>query len=117
MNLPSSKVYKCLDKKTLILGFEITDLFALMLVLAILSFITGNTAYKALFTWIPVAILGAVIRIAKRGKPDQFIIHWLKYQLTPGVYWGFFQAETINKFLLLKQQKRKDKINDNEHSC
>lgn len=103
MDLPNSKVYKCLDKKTLILGFEITDLFALMLVLAILSFVTGNTAYKAVFTWMPVMILGAVIRLAKRGKPDQFIIHWLKYQLTPGVYWGFFQAETPNAILNKKQ--------------
>jgi hypothetical protein len=114
MNLPTSKVYKCLDKKTLVLGFEIMDLFALMLLLATLNFFAGNSHYKIVFTWVPVAIIAAVLRIAKRGKADLFLVHWLKYHFSPKVYWGFFEATKPNELLRLQKLKKLKRKDDND---
>ena len=51
MGLKTSEVYRCLEKKTLIFGFEMLDLFAVFLVLAILNFVFSSVKYKALWTW------------------------------------------------------------------
>lgn len=51
--LKTSEVYKCLDKKTLIFGFEMLDLFLVFSVLAILNFVLSGVQWKFAFTWGP----------------------------------------------------------------
>ena len=46
MSLESSTVYKCLEKKTLILGFEVVDLLVMSILLCLLNFIFAESAFK-----------------------------------------------------------------------
>ena len=89
MDLVTRSMSKCLDKKLILFGFEIFDIFVIFLTLALLNFLFGNSNYKILLVWLPVAALAATLRLGKRGKPEKFILHWLKYQFKPGIYSAF----------------------------
>lgn len=99
MALKTSEVYRCLEKKTLVFGFEILDLFLVFAALAILNLLFGKLPYKFFLTWGPALALGAFLRIAKRGKPDNFLAHWLKFQFAPGVLSAFSLAPRRRRFL------------------
>lgn len=78
--------HKCLDKRLLLFGFEITDLFVLTLLLSFLSTIFGSTEWKLLTIWLPTGIVALVLRISKIGKPDNYLFHWIRFQLrTPSL--------------------------------
>lgn len=83
MGIRSTPVSKCLDKKLLVMGFEIPDLLAIFLTLSILNFIFGQTALKVPFVWAPAVLLAIALRLGKRGKPDNYLIHWLRFQIKP----------------------------------
>jgi hypothetical protein len=89
MALRTIPVHKCLDKRLLIFGFEITDLFVLTLLLSVLSTFFGNSDGKLFSIWLPTAIVALVLRLAKRGKPDNFLLHWIRFQLRPPVLFAF----------------------------
>ena len=36
-----------------------------------------------------VLALAALLRFGKRGKPDKFLIHWVRFQIRPGYYSAF----------------------------
>jgi hypothetical protein len=101
--IEQSQVYKCLEKKTLILGFELPDLFALSLLLCVLNFIFATSDLKFFFTFGPVALLGILLRIMKNGKADNYLLHWLRYHISPGIYRAFPLAGR-NEFLKIKQK-------------
>jgi hypothetical protein len=58
-------VSKCLDKKLTLFGFEVADVLAV-------------------FVWLPSAALALVLRYGKQGKPDKYLVHWLRFQIKPG---------------------------------
>lgn len=89
MELKVTPVSKCLDKKMMILGFEIPDLLFIFLTISVLNFLFGSTSLKWLFVWLPSASLALTIRLAKRGKPDNYLVHWLRFQIKPGIYSAF----------------------------
>lgn len=105
MGLNSSTVYKCLEKKTLILGFEIIDLFLLSFLLCLLNVLFSGSALKLFYTFGPTLMAGAFLRIMKQGKADGYLIHWLRYHLTPGIYPAFPRASLNNQLLKLKARK------------
>lgn len=84
MDLKVTSVSKCLDKKMMIMGFEIPDLFFIFLTMSILNFLFGTTSLKFLFVWLPSISIALIIRFTKRGKPDNYLIHWLRFQIKPG---------------------------------
>lgn len=96
MDLRTTSVSKCLDKKMMIMGFEIPDLLAIFLTLSVLNFLFGATSMKIFFVWLPSLALAIVLRSSKRGKPDNYLLHWLRFQIKPGVL-SAFQAPTIWK--------------------
>ncbi len=106
MGLESSTVYKCLEKKTLILGFEIMDLFILSFLLCLLNFLFSASAYKLFYTFGPTLLIGVVLRVMKSGQADGYLLHWLRYHLTPGIYWAFPVAGDNNQFLKFKKKGR-----------
>jgi hypothetical protein len=79
--IESTKVSRSLDRKSLILWLEITDIFALVLFCSILNLIFGGTHYKLYFVYLPTLILGITLILAKRGKPEGFLAHFLKFHL------------------------------------
>jgi len=96
MGLRSTPLAKCLDKKLLLFGFEVPDVLAIFLTLSILNFIFGqvgqSASVKFVFVWIPTILLATTLRCGKKGKPDHFLIHWLRFQIKPGTYQAFPDA-------------------------
>ena len=89
MELKVTEVSRCLDKKMMIMGFEIPDLLFIFLTMSILNFLFGTTNLKMLFVWLPSAAIALTIKLTKRGKPDNYLIHWLRFQIKPGVLMAF----------------------------
>lgn len=89
MALKYTSVSKCLDKKLRIAGFEIPDLLILFLTVSILNFVFGRTDLKLFLVWIPSALLAGLLYFGKKGKPDNFLVHWMRFQFRPGVLRAF----------------------------
>jgi hypothetical protein len=89
MSLRSSGVSKCLEKKLSIFGFEIPDLLAIFLTLSILNFVFGQTSLKFPLVWFPTILLSLALYFGKRGKPENYLIHWLRFQIAPGIFSAF----------------------------
>ncbi len=83
MSLRSEPTSQSLEKKLLIAGFEVPDVLAIFLLLSVLNFLFGHTNYKLTLVWAPVALAATILRIGKRGKPDNFLIHFVKYHTRP----------------------------------
>lgn len=95
MELKATEVSRCLDKKMMIMGFEVPDLLIIFLTISILNFLFGTTSLKWLFVWLPSAALAITIRLTKRGKPENYLVHWLRFQMKPGILKAFPEP-TIN---------------------
>src|SRR4051794_38271926 len=87
-----SSVSKCLDRKLVLFGFEVLDLIAVFLLLSILNFLFGQVPYRWLFVWLPTLALACILRWGKRGKPDKYLVHLIRFQIKPGVYSAFIEA-------------------------
>jgi hypothetical protein len=99
MELKTTSVSKCLDKKMLIMGFEIPDLLIIFLTISILNFIFGSTGMKFILVWLPSIALALTIRFCKRGKPDNYLLHWLRFQIKPGIISAFVEPTHSNPLL------------------
>ena len=97
MALKNFEVYKCLERKTLILGFEILDLFVCFLLLAVLSMFFKEAPYKFFITWGPSLLLATILRIGKTGKPDNYLLHLIRFQFLPGIISAFPMASNKRK--------------------
>jgi hypothetical protein len=89
-------VNRCLDKKMMIMGFEVPDLLIIFLTMSVLNFLFGSTSLKWLLVWVPSAILAAAVRFSKRGKPENYLVHWLRFQIKPGVLCAFMEPTNLN---------------------
>ena len=89
MNLRSEPVSRSLDRKLKMFGFEVPDILAIFLVLTILNLVFGNSQYKLIYTWTPAIFLAIILRVGKRGKPDDFIIHFVKFYTRPNYYCAY----------------------------
>ncbi len=91
LDIRTTAVSKCLDRKLKVMGFEVVDLFAIFLTISILNFVFGNTSFKVILVWLPAVTLAAVLYFGKRGKPDNYLMHWLRYQYFPSNYAAFVE--------------------------
>jgi len=95
MGIRTSKVYKCLEKKTLIFGFEIFDVFLICILLSVLNLVFASSDWKLFYTWIPVMTVAFGLKAFKKGKPDNYLQHYLKFQFSPGIYSSFSKAKDL----------------------
>lgn len=102
MALRTSEVYRCLEKKTLVFGFEMLDLFAVFALLALLNLVFAGAQFKFLWTWVPAFGLAAFLRLSKAGKPENYLLHLARFHLTPGVLSAFPLAPKRRRFETLK---------------
>lgn len=79
MALKVEPTSKSLERKLLIMGFEIPDLLAIFLLLSILNFSFGSTNYKLFLVWLPTLAAAVTLRIAKHGKPNNYLVHLGKH--------------------------------------
>lgn len=82
-------VSKSLDRKLVVFGYEVMDVLAIFLTLSLLNLLFGQSGMALFLVWLPSIVLAVVLRIGKRGKPDKFLLHWLRYQVKPGIYSAF----------------------------
>lgn len=104
MALRTSEVYRCLEKKTLVFGFEIVDLFIVFSVLAILNFVLRGVPYKFLLSWGPALSLAAFLRVGKAGKPENYLLHLARSYFSPVVFSAFPLAPRRSRFIPYKQK-------------
>jgi hypothetical protein len=95
MEIKTSQVYKCLEKKTLIFGFEIFDVFLVCILLSVLNIVFSTSDWKLFYTWLPVAGVAIGLRTFKRGKPDNYLLHYLRFQFSPGIYSAFTKSKNL----------------------
>lgn len=79
MSLKVTAVSQCLDKKLKFLGYEIPDLLLILSFLSLLNFVFGALPWKLFIVWGPTIVLALVIRIGKHGKPDNYILHKIRF--------------------------------------
>lgn len=104
MDLKTTEVSRCLDKKMMIMGFEVPDLLVIFLTMSVLNFLFGSTSVKWLLVWLPSIALASIIKWSKRGKPDNYLIHWLRYQIKPGILSAFKEPSTDLPSPLIKKE-------------
>lgn len=96
MDLTTSKTFRCLDRKAKIMGFELFDVLMIGIVLSAMNLLTGNVPYRFLVTWTPALTLAGVLWVGKRGKPENYLLHLVRFYLGPNYYCAF--KETKNKW-------------------
>ena len=89
MNLRTVPVSRCLDKKLKIFGLEVVDLFLILMTLSVLNLVFGQSGMSLLLVWSPSTLLALTLYFGKRGKPENYLIHWLRFQTSPGTYSAF----------------------------
>jgi hypothetical protein len=103
-DLRSTAVSRCLEKKLLFIGYELADVLIIFLLLAALNLVFGRTDSKFLLVWLPTAALAVALRVVKRGKPDHFITHWVRFRINPRVLFAFYEPTArINPPRILKK--------------
>ena len=88
MELNTSTVQRNLDAKLKIGNIEAFDLLIALIFGAVMNLFFGDTVLELpLVIGMPVFIL-AVLCFSKRGKPEKFLPHLIRFYLEP----GFFSA-------------------------
>ncbi|MGZ3783877.1 MAG: hypothetical protein ACXVC3_05040 [Bdellovibrio sp.] len=44
---------------------------------------------KLFLVWIPSAALAAILYFGKKGKPENYLLHWIRFQFTPASFSAF----------------------------
>ncbi len=96
MALRSEPTSQSLERKLLILGYEVPDVLAIFLLLSILNFLFGQTNYKLFLVWLPTILIAIILRLGKRGKPENYLVHLFKFH-TKSKYFSAFQEPSIKK--------------------
>ncbi|NBX77725.1 MAG: hypothetical protein EBQ92_14350 [Proteobacteria bacterium] len=85
-----TRVSKCLDKRLQLFGFEVMDIIAIFLTLSVLNFLFGETGMKLLFVWAPTLVLAGFLRFGKKGKPENYLLHLIRFSIRPRKLSAFF---------------------------
>lgn len=104
MALKVTSVSQCLEKKLQVMGFEIPDLLFIFFLLSILNFIFGAGAGKFFLVWLPTLAVALAIRLGKRGKPDNYILHLGRFWLRPKALWAFLESKAFKAPPFLKKK-------------
>jgi hypothetical protein len=84
MALNSSTVHRRLDSKIKIVGMEAHDLLFVLLFAAIMNLIFGQSALGTIMVFFIPAIMATVLFFVKRNKPENYLVHIIKFHIEPG---------------------------------
>jgi hypothetical protein len=84
LKLNQSLVHRKLDSKLKIVGLEVHDLLFVLLFAAIMNLIFGQTTIGFYLVFVAPGIMAATLFVAKRNKPDGFLVHLIKYYSNSG---------------------------------
>jgi hypothetical protein len=82
--LKTSRIHRRLDAKLKVGGVEAADLLVVLILASVLNLFLGRIPFGPLFIFgIPGSIFVGLY-FGKRGKPDGFLLHAIKFYLSPG---------------------------------
>ena len=93
LSLRTVSVNQCLEKKLLIFGYEIPEILAIFFMLSVLNFVFGATGLKLFLVWLPSLTVAVVLRIGKRGKPDNYLVHLARFKFLPPLLSAFADSK------------------------
>ena len=102
MGLDSSKVHRNLDAKLKIMGLEAPDLLSVLIFAATMNLFFGKTALALPLVFVFPSLLLVALYFGKKGKPENYLIHLVKYLFSP----AYFSAGETGAM----ETKRKEKI-------
>jgi len=82
--LKTSTVHRNLDAKFKIGGVEAADLLAVLLVGAVMNLMFGRLSIGPIFIFGLPGLLFCLLYFGKRGKPDGYLMHALKFYISSG---------------------------------
>lgn len=89
MSLQTSIVHRSLDKKLTLLGYDLAEILGIFIVLAVLNLLFGRSTYALFLTWLPTLCLALFLRMGRTNRPENYLLHWIRYYFSPGVYSAF----------------------------
>ena len=92
-DLITSRTFRCLERKATIMGFELFDVLLIGITLSVTNFLVGEVPFRLIVAWTPAIFLAGVLRFGKRGKPENYLIHWLRFMVGPKNYSAFGEAK------------------------
>ena len=100
MELFTSRVYRNLEMKLKIAGFDAFDVLLILLFSGIMNLIFGGTALGIYFVFILPGLIMAILYFGKKNKPDGFLERFVRFYFLP----AFFKAGGSDN------QRHKEKI-------
>ena len=82
--LKSSVVHKNLTMKIKLVGVELADLLLVLFFSSVMNLLFRNTAISWLMVFVLPLLLGVILHFGKKNKPENFILHFIKYYLIRG---------------------------------
>lgn len=116
-DLRVTRVNQCLDRKLLILGYEVPDILLIFGTLSILNYIFAPLDLRLVCVWIPSLLLALALRLGKRGKPDKYLVHLFRYHVTNSRYLSAFRdAKRPGRIKSLHADRRMKDTNENKRA-
>ncbi|MBF0300534.1 MAG: hypothetical protein HQK51_17595 [Oligoflexia bacterium] len=97
-DLRNSIVHKNLEMKIKLLGIELADILLVLFLSSVMNLIFGRTSISWIMVFIFPMIVGVLLHFGKKNKPENFIIHFIKYHLIPGQFAARDKALNEDKF-------------------
>lgn len=105
----STPVNRSLDRKSTIVGLELIDIFAIVSLCSLLNLVFGHTAFKLYLVFLPTVVTAAFLIVGKRGKPEGFLLHFLRFHFQPRHLSCFFDDSKEFPFSKALYDKRHEK--------
>lgn len=102
MSLETSTVHRNLEVKMRVFGLEAFDILSVLIFSAIMNMLFGQTTLAPVFVFILPGLVLMTLVLGKKNKPDDYLIHLVRYLLTRGSY----SAGEVGT----KEEKRKEYI-------
>lgn len=116
-DLRVTRVNQCLDRKLLILGYEVPDILVIFGTLSILNYIFAPLGLRLVCVWIPSLLLALALRLGKRGKPDKHLVHLFRYHVTnPHYFSAFREGKRPEKIRSVYRGQRKKDTDENKRA-
>ena len=84
--LQSSTVYHNIGIKIKFMGMEACDLLAVLVFSSVMDLLFGHTTIRLWLVLILPLTMAIVLFIAKRNKPEHFLIHLIRFYCNPQKY-------------------------------
>lgn len=69
-----------------VVGLEVHDLLFVLIFASVMNLFFGRTRAAVYLVLLLPSVMAAVLFLAKRNKPDRYLVHLFRFYLSPGFY-------------------------------